>query len=405
MGEKRGWLLSTSKQTSVLPISLSRRDLRLDFFRGLALIVIFIDHMPGNVAASFTMHSFGLSDAAEAFVFISGYAAFMAYSRAFEQQGVWAGTRRIGLRVRDLYAAHIILVAVCAGILSIAARYFENPLYYEHVNLTPLSFDPLIAIGHALLLQYQLGYVNILPLYIVLLAWFVALWWLLQKNAALALAVSTSLWLAAGVGGANFPSWPETNGWYFNPFAWQLLFTIGAFWASRAKMGQSLPRSPWLTGVCVAYLIFGFLVAAPWTLIPDYELPRLIPLELLGKLSKSQLSIWRLTHILAVAYLIARFVSPDAGWLRSVWAQRIVDCGRNSLDIFCLATVASFVGFVVLLEAGRTWEYQLAVNGCGIGLMLGLAWFSTHRRSLRAATGATGTRLNSGVSTGPSPTP
>lgn len=398
----------TTSATSSFDLARDRRrDLRLDFFRGLALIVIFIDHVPGNTAALFTMHSFGLSDAAEAFVLIAGFAAYLAYGRTFEQKGFKAGATSIGLRIRDLYAAQLLLVALGAGLLTIAARYFENPLYYELVNLTPLSFDPLNAIGRALLLQYQLGYVNILPLYIALLAWFIGLFWLLQRQPLLALALSVTLWLSAGIGGLNLPSWPENDGWYFNPFAWQLLFTIGVFTAHCAKKGMTLLRSRWIVALCVAYLIFGFLVAAPWTHIPDLDLPRVIPLELLGKLSKSQLSLWRLAHILSVAYLIAYFVPSDASWLRSSWARKIVDCGRNSLDIFCLATVASFLGFVVLLEAGRTWEYQIAVNGCGIGLMLGTAWYLTHRKSLRAAMDAAKTsNLTSGdVTTGPARAP
>ena len=64
--------MSNSGVIPVLPTSVapSVRDLRLDFFRGLALIFIFIDHIPGNIVADFTVRNFGFSDASEIFIFI-----------------------------------------------------------------------------------------------------------------------------------------------------------------------------------------------------------------------------------------------------------------------------------------------------------------------------------------------
>ena len=58
------------------------RDLRLDFFRGLALFCIFIDHIPNNILAKFTLQSLMFADAAEVFILISGYTAGMVYGRA-----------------------------------------------------------------------------------------------------------------------------------------------------------------------------------------------------------------------------------------------------------------------------------------------------------------------------------
>lgn len=361
----------------------SSRDFRLDFFRGLALFCIFIDHVPGNSLGYVTLQAFGLSDAAEVFVLIAGYSAFMAYSGDLERKGLLEGAKRPLLRVRDLFASHLILVAVCGGGLTLCARYFENPLYFEHINLTPFAYDPLTTIANLLVLVYQPGYLNILPLYILLLAWFPVLWWLLKRNAAAALGLSAGMWLGARFG-LNAPSWPEGTLWYFNPFAWQLLFTIGAFAASRTKAGGTLPRSPWLTGIAVAYVILSFVVMAPWVNIPDVEIARIIPTEWIPWMSKTKLSAWRLAHILALAYLVAVTVPAGAAWLRSRTAGVVVSCGRNSLDIFCLGTVLSFAGFVVMLEAGRSWPYQAAVNGIGIAILIGTA-LMLDRRKARAA--------------------
>lgn len=373
-------------RVSAAPVATAsdKRDLRLDFFRGLALIFIFIDHVPGNSLSHLTMHAFGLSDAAEAFVLIAGFAAMMAYGSHFEREGLIAGARRIGRRVRELYAAQILLMAVCAGVLALAARWFENPLYFEHVNLTPFAYDPWGAIWRGMLLYYQLGYINILPLYIVLLAAFPALWWLLKHQPAVALTLSVTMWLGAGFLNLNLPSWPEVYGWYFNPFAWQLLFTVGAYAAFQARRGATLYRSPWLIGAAAAYVVFGAIVAAPWLAIPGWHPPRLIPLEWLGTVSKSSLSAWRLTHILAVAYLIAVCVPRNSRWLYSRVSGWVIHCGRNGLDIFCLGTLLSFLGFVVMLEAGRTWQYQVLVNGIGVGVMICTALWLSRRKALRS---------------------
>lgn len=361
------------------------RDVRLDFFRGLALICIFIDHTPGNVLGFLTVRNLGFSDAAEMFVLIAGYTAAVAYSSTFERQGVWSGVQRIGRRLRELYAAHILLTLICALLLAVAARWFENPLYYEHVNLTPYAYDPLGAIWRSLVLYYQLGYLNILPLYIVLLAWFPLLWWLMQRHLGLALAASAALWLCANVLGANLPSWPELYGWYFNPFAWQLLFSVGAIAAVHVQRGGTLPRMRWLVGLAGAYALFSFIVAAPWIDIDGLEGTRLISLESIGPNNKSRLSLWRLLHVLSLAYLVALAVPPTARWLRAPAAQVLINCGRNSLDVFCLATVLSFVGFIVMLEGGRTFEYQLAVNGVGLALLGCTAWWLTQRKGQLAA--------------------
>jgi hypothetical protein len=65
--------------------------------------------------------------------------------------------------------------------------------------------------------------------------------------------------------------------------------------------------------------------------------------------------------------------------LKSLPAQVLINCGRNSLAIFSMATVLSFVGFAVMLEGGRGLEYQVAVNGLGIGLLGCAAWLLTQR--------------------------
>ncbi len=356
------------------------RDLRLDFFRGLALIFIFVDHVPGNVFANFTFKNIGFSDAAEIFIFISGYAAALAFGKSFAV-GLGAGTRRVARRIGEIYVAHILLLIVCVGGIGVAARWLENPVYYEFINLVPFAYEPFEAIWRALALNHHLVYLNILPLYIALLAGFPLLVALMRRHPALALGASLALYAAARVTGFNLPSYPNDDGWFFNPFAWQLLFTIGAVIGHAASRGHSLPRSRWLAAAAGGYALFAFVVIAPWTRIPGLDDWRLLPGDLLAGMDKSALSPWRLVHILAMAYLAATFVKADAAWLRGRWARGAVVCGRKSLEIFTLGTVLCFVALFLLVEAGRDLWIQIAINAGGIGLMIAVATWLLRRKA------------------------
>ena len=88
------------------------RDLRLDLFRGLALWLIFLDHIPTNIVSWFTIRNYGFSDATEIFIFISGYTAAFVYGRAMRERGFVVAGARILKRAWQIYVAHIFLFAI-----------------------------------------------------------------------------------------------------------------------------------------------------------------------------------------------------------------------------------------------------------------------------------------------------
>jgi hypothetical protein len=362
------------------------RDLRIDFFRGLALIFIFIDHVPGNKLAHITLRNFGLSDASELFVLLAGFSAALAYGRAFHRDSWKPGLARIGRRIAELYAAHLLLLGVCVCGLAVIARAFENPVYFEHVNLTPFGYDPFAAIWRALVLQHQPAYLDILPLYMLLLGWFCVLIALARVHAVLALTASAALWAIAHFSGLNLPSYPDAFGWYFNPLAWQLLFSLGVLAGLAHRRGAPVPRSRWLCVAATAYLVFTFLLAAPWTQIPGWQDQELLPRDLIGPVSKQDLSPWRLANILALAYLGANVIPASASWLRHPCFGWVINIGRNALDVFCAGTVLSLVGFVVLVEVDRGIVTQLAVNFGGL-LAMGVTarWAGKRKQGHHAA--------------------
>jgi hypothetical protein len=356
------------------------RDLRIDFFRGLALIFIFIDHVPGNMLAQLTLKNFGLSDASELFVLLAGFSAALAYGGTFQRDAWKAGLARIGRRIAELYAAHLLLLVVCICGLAVIARALENPVYFEHLNLTPFGYDPFAAIWRALVLQHQPAHLDILPLYMLLLGWFCVLIAVARVHVVLALAASGTLWAIANFNGLNLPSYPDSFGWYFNPLAWQFLFSLGALAGLAHRSGGPVPRSGWLCVAAIAYLLFAFLLVAPWTQIPGWQDQELLPRDIIGPISKQNLSPWRLANILALVYLIAISVPASASWLRHPCLRWVSNLGRNALDVFCAGTVLSLVGLVVLVEVDRGMVTQLAVNFGGL-LALGVtAWWAGKRK-------------------------
>ena len=88
----------TSAPAITLPAA-GERELRLDLFRGLALWLIFVDHLPPNILTWFTIRNYGFSDATEIFIFISGYTAAFVYGRAMLEAGFVVATARIMRRV------------------------------------------------------------------------------------------------------------------------------------------------------------------------------------------------------------------------------------------------------------------------------------------------------------------
>jgi hypothetical protein len=352
----------------------AQRDLRIDFFRGLALLFIFVDHVPDNVLAKFTLQNFGFADAAEVFVLLAGFSAVLAYQRVFEGQGFKAGVSRVFERVRDIYLWHLALVVISGLGLTLAANYFGNISYITNIGVHVFSENTTRSTLLAAVLVNQPNMLNILPLYIVLLMfWLPFVLWLLPRNPWQALVLSVGLWAAANLLSANLPSLQHPIGWVFNPFAWQLLITIGALTAHFTRKGP-LPFSRPLMWVAVGYVTFAFLVVAPWTHIPGLETARLFARDLLGSVDKTYLSPWRLANVVALGYLAMILLSPQSRWLSQAWATGIGRCGRHSLEIFCLGTVLSFAGWIVLVEAGYGLALQILVNTIGIGILLGTAW-------------------------------
>lgn len=212
----------------------NERDVRIDFFRGLALIFIFWDHVPNNPLAYLTVRNFGFSDAAEIFVFLAGYAAVLAYGRIAQRDGFVVACVRILRRVWVLYVVHIFLLTLLMGIVFVANNHVETRDMIQEMGLGYFVRNPQMALADGLLLRFKPNLTDPLPLYILLLlALPLILPWLLRRTACI-VGLSIALYLMVPMFGWNLPAY-EGGVWYFNPVAWQLLFVLGGVCAVRGQ--------------------------------------------------------------------------------------------------------------------------------------------------------------------------
>jgi hypothetical protein len=360
---------------TALPPPSPSRDLRLDFFRGLALWWIFLNHIPNNDFSWLTSRNFGFSDATEIFVFISGYSAALAYRRPMLQQGFGFTTLHVWRRCWQLYVAHLILFLFYTAQIGYVAERFGNPMYMEEMNVTRLLDAPHLALLEALLLEFRPANMDVLPMYIVLLGVFPPLLWLLLRRPGWAFGLSAALFVLVRLTGINLPAYPPGSGWFFNPFAWQFLFVLGAVFALRPEVLQRMAR--WrhpLDAAAVLYLLLAGLIVASWQ-VPALEhwVPEALA-EWMYPIDKTSLDALRLLHFLALAHLAMRLIPRDAAFLHSRWAWPALICGRKGLEVFCLGIFLSFAAYLVLIEFGGSLGLQLAVSIAGIGAMVGLAY-------------------------------
>ncbi|MDD0842856.1 OpgC family protein [Pseudomonas sp. Gutcm_11s] len=351
------------------------RDLRIDFFRGLALVFIFWDHIPGNPLAQVTPRNIGLSDAAEIFVFLAGYAAVLAYGKLLQRDGYLVACLRILRRVWVLYVAHIFLLAVLMGIVFFTNNHVEQKDFVGAMGLDYFLSHPQQAVTDELLLRFKPNLMDPLPLYIVLLgALPVCLPLLLRWPVAL-LGGSCLLYLLAPLPDMNLAG-PQGGEWFFNPLAWQFLFFLGGAAALYSQRRPADAPRPTPTGplfiASALYLAASAALALSWKFqLPDDWMPKLMS-DLIYPIDKTDLSPPRLLHFLALAYCIA-VILPRGDWLQRWPAREMCRMGQYSLEVFCLGVLLAPLADAANNLLDEHWLVRLATAMAGLALMMALA--------------------------------
>jgi hypothetical protein len=361
------------------------RDYRLDFFRGIALVFIFIDHIPDNALSNVTLHSFALCDAAEVFIFISGYTAAMVYGRAMLREGGLMASARIWRRVWQLYVAHLCLFMIYNAEVSYTMLHFNNPLFSDELGVGAFLDEPELTFIRVLSLEFQPSLLNILPLYISLLLIFPAVILALRRSIWLALVPSAFLYVAAVIWRFDLPVQPGDGAWFFDPFAWQFLFVIASTFGFRQAGGAPpLPRPRWLLMIALSVAGVGLVLQGSATLHELFgRVPALVNIPLWAD-DKTVLSPVRIVSMLSLAYLVARLVDPNARFLTSWMGWPLVLCGQKSLYVFCLTILLSVLAIMIRTLVGSSLLVQLGINFAGVLVMIALAllmaWFDNGGR-------------------------
>lgn len=346
------------------------RDHRLDVFRGLALITIFIDHVPGNIYESGTIRNFGFSDAAEAFVLMSGIAVGLAYSRSFRAGQTGEGVQRVWRRSATLYVTHIVTSMLAMAIVATGVLYLGTAELIGPINFGKLIDEPFRALIGMPLLTHQLGYFNILPLYTVLLI-LSPIYLMIGIRSRLAMvAFAAAVWALAGTFRVNLPNYPNEGGWFFNPFAWQFIYVVGIAGGLAALDGRKFvaPRR-WLYWLCVGFLIF----ACVWAYIGQGRWPGqgYLP-AFLSSYDKGYLALPRLLHALALAYVLT-----NTAWIARMLKWRVFApvelLGRNSLAVFATGSVIAIAFQVLRARYDTTALEDGALLAAGILVQYGIA--------------------------------
>lgn len=356
-----------------------RRDLRIDLARGVALLIVFSDHVPGNLFRHATPGAFGLSDMAEVFVFLSGYVCGDVYGRCLLRDGFWACQIKACFRSGQIYLADIAMVAVALLWLNWWSGQARPTGIDAWLAVLGTRSDSLSVVPSILTLRVQPMQFAVLPLYLVLLLALPMMLLIFRQRLSLMVGISLALYLAVQI-------WPETfclpspwrSAWYFNPLAWQVVFFVGAaFGAGGPTFRRLLPRGAVVTVIAALGLECAFFASA-------FEM-----LDLDRWTAKADLEPLRLVHF-ACLLIVGRALLPESSSFgASQLAQPLIMCGQTSLPVYCASGLLAIgSGQVLLMTSGNfIWQGLVNIIGWSACIAVAVIWQHLIRRRCFHRTG------------------
>jgi hypothetical protein len=346
------------------------RDRRLDFFRGVAMFIILIAHIPYDWWALWIPARFGFSDGAEMFVFCSGMASALAFGSLFRTHGLFIVVARVAHRIWQIYWAHIGLFFSTVLVLLIGNTLDTGVVYTDRLHVIPFLEDPETHLVGLLTLTYVPGLFDMLPMYVVVLALLPVVATLGNIRPLFAGLFVALLWLAATTNHIDLPAKPgEDLVWFFNPFGWQLVFYTGFAFAT------GWLKAPPIRGTYVAIAVAIVLVSVPLSYHRLYfAVPALLEArEALAPFwNKTDYGILRYIHFLALAYLAYAAVGEGGRRLFATGLPgRVIDMfrlvGQQSLAVFIVSIVFGQVLGIVLDIVERSHWSMIYIHVIGFG--------------------------------------
>lgn len=375
----------TSARVVAIALPPAQRDVRLDLFRGLANWAMFLGHIPSSVLAWLTFRMYGFSDGADLFVFISGYTSGIVYARRTCERGFVFGATRVMRRVWQIYVAHVLLLAFYLASIHFLSHRFNAPDFIDRYNVAPLTRAPVEALIQGLILKYKPVNLDVLPLYVVLMACFPPVLWLMLRHRTAIMLASVLLYLATRQSGWNLPSL-SLRSMVFQPArlansvcAWRL--------ASVGRSRYAAFPGPLPAGVLggAIYLLFATVITLA-ALVPELQkmVPRVL-FEAFNPNDKTNLAPYRFLHLAILIIVVVRFIPIDGPGLKAAIWRPPVKCGQHSLEVFCVGIYLSFIAAFILEATSDGIVAQFLVGAGGLSIMTAVAYYrSWSKRSDRA---------------------
>src|SRR5882757_481397 len=358
-------------------------DPRLSLLLGIAAWFLFVDHIPHNAVSMLTMRNFGFSGATDLFVFVGGYIAAILYGKMMLERGFVVAATRIFRRVWQLYAAYVALFVIYINLIGYVARKTAAPEIIHEFNIAGILGHTIRTLIYGLLLQAKPLNLDVLQLFIVLMAFFPLVLFGMMRRPNLTVVGSIALYLAARHLDWNLSAYPDGR-WYFNPFCWQLLFVLGAWLALSGdrtmRAIHALQKLPILRIAALLYLLFALTVTLAGkfpqlaAMVPEPVLDTFLPND------KENVAPYRVLHFLALAFLVSYLVPRD--WRGFQWPalQPLMKCGEEWLPVFCAGVFLSFAGHFILITGPDSLAVQILVSIAGMAAMTGVAYYVSWSR-------------------------
>ncbi|MEK7889807.1 OpgC domain-containing protein [Burkholderia contaminans] len=362
--------LSTPPSAAFAP-SRSGRLVEVDFFRGIVLLMIVVDHIGASVLSRVTLHAFALCDAAEVFVFLGGFATASAYGAIAERHGARAAQKRFVRRAIQIYRAFLATSTLMLVVSAVLDHFGIDAPNLALDDVSVMLASPLTGAAELLTFQRQPYLASVLPMYVLFALASPVLVPFARRHPWLLVALSIASWLTAGWLG---PELLDSDGfrWSFNPFAWQLMFVAGVL-ARCQPFYRRVALGRWgaaATGLACAVV----LGCASYKLFSGLPLPEGV--------FKRDLALPRVVSFTAIAWVMADCVR--FGWIARIaqGVRPVVAVGQRGLICFVAGAAISLVIDSLLHPVVRSADLRhvgvgLAADACALGLMMAVAGSGT----------------------------
>ena len=348
----------------------------VDFWRGYALVTIFINHVPGLYYERLTHRNVSISDSAELFVFLAGWSLGYLVGGGDAPKSTARMVLTLGGRAVKIYAAQILISSLAIAMLASAAYVLDNPLILEWHNAAAVFLDPTLTHIGLVLLTHQLGYFDILPLYVVLMVIAPLIALIYRFARPLLLPASLALYFTSLIVSITVPTWPVPGQWFFNPLAWQAIFVLGFALSRDDGIGGFVHRHIKIIRNISLPIVMGAAVVTWFSLFPDPTTlpePRLLFLN-----GKTFLTPVRLIQFLALAAVVSA-AYPFIARAVPGFVDFLSILGRNSLNVFCVGSLLSLTGQIIRYLYSVSFGVDTVFVVVGIGLLWLTAWVSEWR--------------------------